>query len=789
MVSREGAGAASASSANVNQVLSMESETPSIRRRLHVKQSIDTALNILKSSHPDHGLRSNHPAQSISPPSSPLKPFGDYSFDPDSDGGASLTDPQLRRPSLPHIQPSTTIESPRRKATTPLPSPMQRRPRSAGNGVDRSQELENVHLPFGRGGQGRKLATKISLLFKKGQDSTCEHQNAVHSAPITNAPTPASASTSTLPLAPTTSGRGRPGTSNESSADQFPMRRRNHASSDASSRSYKITPQPMQLQPPSASFLDLDNSAPSSPAMRPPLPSAVDLHNSLAQHGRDRSRSNATNISTLSGSDYSSGEVSPPQYGSFPRPSVLLTQGARNRSDSASSRLVEGEVATFYDSSEQLGISDDGKCPVRPGILRAHHRTGSSGQPSTPIRALRFDSTSSTGDRNRREPSASGSPASIHLRLHPTTSSSSLRNRVDISPSLDTSRDLSPPPSTRRYARHLDEEDEEQDYGQQLSAPRLDPVIDEDGEELLPPSALFMRDRTMSVGSSVNAPRSPPSLQVSRNADAVNPEVSANASSPAQPLGLKRTTGADDKLAVPDAGRERGDSLSSISTAGSGNGSQFNTSGSSNSGTSVTVLTPAVESILLPSAGQVLDSDHVFKDSIHTTDSGKPIDLLDMPPRPPILTHTSSGQSTLSERRAHSPLDIDIALISSHAQAEALVEKTRQDILELANSKDPAVPLSARLAALGESLALERRLREQEMLSVGSNDSVQLPKPSPLGQSFDNLTPIARHHGVERQHSLETKPRPKPRAKAKDPRRPSTADGRKFLSYVVWNVC
>ena len=785
MLSRDGAGAASASSSNVNQVFSMESEPPSTRRRLHVKHSIDTALNILKSSHPDHCSRPNHPAQSTSPPSSPFKPFGDYSFDPDANGNSSPVDQQTRRPSLPHISPSTPTEFSRRKATAPLPSPMQRRPRSAGTGADRSRETENVHLPFGRGGQGRKLASKISLLFKKGADSPSEHQNDAHSAPITNAPTPASASTSTLPLAP--SSRGRPSAPNEGSSDQSPTRRRNHASSDASSRSYKITPQPMQLQPPSASFLDLDNSAPPSPAMRPPLPSAVDLHNALAQHGRDRSRSNATNISTVSGSDYSSGEISPPLYGSFPRPSLLLAQGVRNRSDSASSRLVEGETPHFNDSTDQLSAIDDGKGTVRPGILRGHHRTGSSGQASTPVRALRFDSASS-GDRTRRDQSLTGSPASIHLRLHPTTSSSSLRNRVDISTSPDTSRDLSPPPSTRRYARHLDEEDEEQDYGQQLSASRLAPVIDEDGEELHPPSALFSRDRGMSFGSSSDASVSPVPPQQGGYADTRQPsrsQISPSVSTSSQAMEPKTAIPSEDKLAVPDPGRGRGDSLSSTSTADSGNGSQFGTTSSSNgsaSGTSVTVITPAADNIPLPSAGQVLERDKGPHETITETDTRKPNGLLDIPSPPQIRTQMSSSQTTLNERRAHSPLDIEIAHISSHAQAEALVEKTRQDILDLASSQDPnagPTPLSARLAALGETLALERKLREQEKLTVGSNESLQVPKPSPLGQSFDNLTPIDRRHGVERQHSLETKPRAKTRVKAKDPRRPSTADGRK----------
>lgn len=72
-------------------------------------------------------------------------------------------------------------------------------------------------------------------------------------------------------------------------------------------------------------------------------------------------------------------------------------------------------------------------------------------------------------------------------------------------------------------------------------------------------------------------------------------------------------------------------------------------------------------------------------------------------------------------RRLHSPLDIDISRISSHAQAEELVQRTQQSILNMEqyleqnvqkDSETGRTPLSAKLAAYGESLAIERRLKE-----------------------------------------------------------------------------
>ncbi|KAH0827561.1 hypothetical protein J3R83DRAFT_4282 [Lanmaoa asiatica] len=73
-------------------------------------------------------------------------------------------------------------------------------------------------------------------------------------------------------------------------------------------------------------------------------------------------------------------------------------------------------------------------------------------------------------------------------------------------------------------------------------------------------------------------------------------------------------------------------------------------------------------------------------------------------------------------RRLHFPFDIDISSISSRAQAEELVQRTQQSILNMEqyieqhaerDSETGRTPLSAKLAAYGESLAIERRLKEK----------------------------------------------------------------------------
>jgi len=130
-----------------------------------------------------------------------------------------------------------------------------------------------------------------------------------------------------------------------------------------------------------------------------------------------------------------------------------------------------------------------------------------------------------------------------------------------------------------------------------------------------------------------------------------------------------------------------------------------------------------------------------------------------------------------------------ITSISSHAEAEALVERARREALDWASTPDfsppssgtSRSPLSARLAAYGESLALERKLREQKEQKESTWKDVQSRNaPSLVLTPLSSIPIMKGPDGVERQLSLEEKPsveRVERVRRHKDPRRPSTADG------------
>jgi hypothetical protein len=107
-------------------------------------------------------------------------------------------------------------------------------------------------------------------------------------------------------------------------------------------------------------------------------------------------------------------------------------------------------------------------------------------------------------------------------------------------------------------------------------------------------------------------------------------------------------------------------------------------------------------------------------------------------------------------RGLHVPFDIDISTISSYAQAEELVQRTQQSILNMEQYLEQHVkkdletgrtPLSAKLAAYGESLAIERRLKEkataltpEQLTDVGHSNGLSLlsaTKPSDIYPSGD----------------------------------------------------
>jgi len=216
------------------------------------------------------------------------------------------------------------------------------------------------------------------------------------------------------------------------------------------------------------------------------------------------------------------------------------------------------------------------------------------------------------------------------------------------------------------------------------------------------------------------------------------------------PRGLLSPVSADSRI--------RGDSLSSDSST-----SNPQLSFTSGSGTRQLVSTPG-------------------NASIFPQDSDKSMSFI----HDEVLEPAQEYKGGLNGRRAHVPVDIDITSISSHAEAEALVERARQEALDWASTPDFSPPpsgigrspLSARLAAYGESLALERKLREQKEQRESTWKDVQSRNAPSLVLSPLTSAPILKGpDGVERQLSLEDKPSVERVRRHRDFRRPSTADG------------
>ncbi|KAM5530961.1 hypothetical protein V8D89_015374 [Ganoderma adspersum] len=180
--------------------------------------------------------------------------------------------------------------------------------------------------------------------------------------------------------------------------------------------------------------------------------------------------------------------------------------------------------------------------------------------------------------------------------------------------------------------------------------------------------------------------------------------------------------------------------------------------------------------------------------------------------------HSARARTMSPPRSRAHPLDIDIRAISSHAQAEALVQRAQKDILDLQNvdielpglvvgSTGSSVigslgnvatlssgrtPLSAKLAAYGESLAIERRFKEREERERGSVRDLDglgpMPRSptrpgsgeTPLGSPAtprEKLRTRASEGGF-RKFSLDERPSKGAQLPRRSkPKRPHTSDG------------
>ncbi|KAF9528483.1 hypothetical protein CPB83DRAFT_906765 [Crepidotus variabilis] len=758
-----------------NTLDTSSSPIPSSRRRLNVKRSMDTALSMLRTTDVPR-----KPTQGSSPGVSPFKPADDDYF-PTGDPSNFPYDLNARRPSLPQVIPPQFSNSDFNRNRKPSPT-TPRRPRSAGTGAERKPQEVN-YPTYGRGGAGRKLTTKYSLVnvFKRAQ--SCEDDGSAQDYDFNRSQervalgsSTAPGSTTTLPLpksfsfSEVSSTPNLPDTANQPATapprsgfpQHSPIQHHSHTSTSLTSPR-KDPPQPPPSYPAS-------HSVPAkSPARPSNIPLAVELHLALAEQQRKGLSSPARVSIPLVHGD--SGDN---QYQALPVPKInpLVQQHNRNRSTSSGiaphpDRTLSQEV--FQHNSNGYTTDDprfNASPSPRPGILRAHNRSSSGGQGSPlPARTLRFDSTSSV-PANERKGKESPRPISRPLpqphqphNLSPLTRLKiPVKEEDPVSPISDTEHNISvQEPSIEGEL----EDNEDDNYGH---------LIDQDPSTL--PSVLLQRQRGLSFGSDCSL--SP--------IDSVTDDAFGNFKSdfpfsieqppeiaPTEPIELSSPSQHHLNVSISPNGRGRGDSLSSVESEAQ------RALSSSGSATSMTISTPNYPGVALPlpstkSLGAVLQAD-----------SSSPLGQEDHTQSlfPLVSSHSSPRPSP--KRREHTPVDIDIAAISSHAQAEALVQKTRQHVLDLAAAQEVSAlantgrtPLSAKLAAYGESLALEKKLREQKEV-----EDVDRPLVSPpLAQLPNSVIPKQKNReGVERQHSLLEYRIPPRVKKRKDPRRPSTAEG------------
>lgn len=301
------------------------------------------------------------------------------------------------------------------------------------------------------------------------------------------------------------------------------------------------------------------------------------------------------------------------------------------------------------------------------------------------------------------------------------------------------------------------------------------------------------------------------------------------------PSTIPMSTGVSAK--VPD-NRFRGDSLNSVKITDDQDYLKGNHTASK-----MTDVAPLKSPEVPPSGAEVVDAGNEIRRSQYSIINptidvpGSSSSLLSpqsQPPQhqqtPPLdldsrMAHTSSytlanltPSSTLVSKDLSGcrTLGIDISSISTHAQAEALVEHLSQQVMEFASldeqelefepGQDGRTPLSARLAAYGESLALARRLKE---LEVGGGSVVRgVPARSALMNQESvgadastmnphNLSDNSEHsgslYGTRSVGRLKGVPSPRPIGMSlngavghqKKSPRPSSVEGRKLENRIV----
>lgn len=834
-------------------------EDKAFETKLKVKRSIDTAINMFRPpfpSPPSSGQFAPDASYTTSPP--PMAGFAPFEPSPDASTAEEFFP---RRPSLPHIfeclphhhnysqsQSQSSNQHHSSKSTGRPSFSSSRRPRSAGTDAEGpSQSIAGgvtAPAPASMSSTPGRVRGKISLrhMFKKytgdgnGAPTTPESRDSL------------SGYTSSGSASPTPE---RERERRRGSSAHSPLRTRAsesgpipYASSSASvpapgsSQTQTLSPVPSSRSRLASESQSSSTDSVSAGTYHPPL--AVELHHKLSRE-RLRNRSG-------SGSSADPHAQSPsPQPPALPhshrsppvRPSILRPHGR-----SASSGQSQSQP---------------------PQILQQ------SGDGSTSARSLRFDPSSTAVSLSTKR-------SGLNVDLKGSQSANSLRNEPsyrDMNPSPRSpgnameqqfrdvegeTRPLPPPPRrprTTSTTSNVDDEDEE-GYGEVISTGiglglGLGPAVDSKSRqsELKSGGRQFQRQPSfgsqMSRESSVSPdypspPHSPteedvgspePPMQeaaphtqagfdcpfsINRPPLKPLPPLDAAHSSPAQSqtqtqsrqtpqgnlLGIHGVHGVDNRM--------RGDSFgSSMSASTDASMPQTPNPGPALSlglGLGLQMRSPDATSLDLP-----LDStmQHEEVSKARTRVDSNVSALAD--------TQQRVGTMSPASRARAPPLDIDIRAISSHAQAEALVQRAQKSIIEMEDvdielpglglvggvgvgigaavgvgvragagvgasgpgttgSASGRTPLSAKLAAYGESLAIERRFKQKEARERGTEASGEFG--SPTTPSRNQLRP-RRSESAVRNFSLDGRPgnvnvlAPAPRRKK--PRRPHTADG------------
>lgn len=424
----------------------------------------------------------------------------------------------------------------------------------------------------------------------------------------------------------------------------------------------------------------------------------------------------------------------------------------------------------------------------RPSILRPHNRSisqqsqgesprsGSLGPPSS--RSLRFDSTSTTSTATRRSSDArrqsSHSPARA---VKMSRSVSSMRSGIGVEATrspLRTAIDLAEPLHDEvRDEHHAVFEDEEEEYGEPITTPEAITELD----SRLTALQVTKDPKRNSMLSQASLSPLPSPTKV--NAHGFECPFSINEPPPQDVDSPTRQTF---RNADGNENRMRGGSMSSMSTTG----------------TNGYLPTPGMQHMQLPSPWITPSTSTPPEYPAMDHGSRRRIQ------RTPSSTGADVEPARVLKKGPPSALDINVGDISSYAQAEALVQRTQQSILELQDVVvTPQVgtavgagqtPLSAKLAAYGESLAIERKFRQEEEERRHSSSTVRSRRPSEYSvrPSMDAVGAIEASVGsksLDRKFSLEERSH-NPTIKQSKVRRPHTAGS--TSEYYIWprlNAC